>query len=596
MRRLYIVVVCFLITLPLFRCQKELSFDKGISFFESGPKSFEGVLQGNVIDENNEPAIGVAINIGSKTAITDVYGYFRITEAPLEKEASMVTAEKPGYFKSYRTFNATPGANYIKIKLIKKELTGKINSSTGGEVKLTNESSIVLPANAVIQADNGSDYSGEINIYASYINPTSADINTIIPGSFRAKDKNGKIKLLASYGMFAVQLESNTGQKLQIKPGTKASLSTAIPSALQSSAPATISLWYVDEQSGIWKEEGSAVKKGNVYVGEVAHFSFWNCDVPMDAVNLSATFKTNTGLPLVYATIKITAKNEGNIDSAGFATSTYGYTDSLGQVSGLVPANNSLMLDVLDQCSNSIYSKNLGSLNENTDLGIITVTNSGSAMVTLKGSLSNCSGNPVSNGYAVIRYDNYNYRYVAVNSKGNFEFTLIRCAGSPIDYSVFGVDEAAHQQGAIVNDRIQTPVTDIGDIAACGSSTLQYISYNLDNVNYKITNDQPRDSIFGAYTFEAGNSLFTTDIYGRDTDSYISFRFNSAATAGTYSVDTFFVVAGLPGARIVPPFNVTITKFPLQSQDFFEGSFSGNLKDEEGKIHAISGSFKIRRF
>lgn len=590
MRRLYIVIVCFLITIPLFKCQKELSFDKGISFFESGPKSFEGVLQGNVIYENNEPAIGVAINIGSKTAITDVYGYFRITEAPLEKEASMVTAEKPGYFKSYRTFNATPGANYIKIKLIKKELTGKINSLTGGEVKLTNESSIIIPANGVIQANNGSDYSGEINIYASYINPTSADINTIIPGSFWAKNKDGKIKLLASYGMLAVQLEDDAGQKLQIKPGSKATLSTAIPLALQSSAPATIPLWYINEQSGIWQEEGSAVKKGNVYVGEVAHFSFWNCDVPMEAVYLSVSLRTSAGLPLVNTTVKISAKN--NVTDS--VNSAYGYTDSLGQVSGMVPANKLLTLEVLNLCNQPIYLQNIQALQQNKDLGTIVINDAGNTLITFKGKLLNCAGNPVTKGYAVLRFNNNNFRYTAVDNKGDFAITVTHCSGTPDEYFVFGIDENSHEQGPICSGKLQAPTTEIGQLAACGTSTSQYLNYTLDGVHYEMSTDQPRDSMLWAYAYDNGNSLLTTTISGYK-NGYLNFRFNSTALAGTYPIDTM-MVSNVPTARIIAPFNVTITKFPLQSQDFFEGGFSGDLKDEEGKRHAISGSFKIRRF
>jgi hypothetical protein len=154
-------------------------------------------------------------------------------------------------------------------------------------------------------------------------------------------DKNNKRVVLSSYGMLAVVLESTGGEKLQISTGNTASLIIPIPSSKVSSAPATISLWYVDELTGIWKEQGTAQKNGNSYVGTVKHFCYWNCDSPLPAIGFSATFKTSDGVPLTNTYIVI---KPANSDSAfGFA---HGYTDSLGQVSGLIPANINLVLEV----------------------------------------------------------------------------------------------------------------------------------------------------------------------------------------------------------------------------------------------------------
>ena len=188
-------------------------------------------------------------------------------------------------------------------------------------------------------------------MYASYINPTAADISETVPGSFMANDKNNKRVTLKSFGMMAVVLESTSGEKLQIGKGNTAKLTTPIPSSVQSSAPATISLWYVDEQTGLWKEEGIATKNGTNYTGEVKHFSFWNCDFSDPAVMLSMTIQNSKGLPLVYVSVHIEGVDGGH---------AYGYTDSLGQISGLVPANVGLTLEVLDQCGTAAYSQNIG--------------------------------------------------------------------------------------------------------------------------------------------------------------------------------------------------------------------------------------------
>ena len=277
------------------QCQKELSIAHeqlpGNNNKKASP--ITATLQGNIIDENNGPAAGVSILIGSRAVLTDSKGYFRITDAPLDKNNSIVTAEKTGYFKTYRSFRATSGVNQVVIKLIKKKAAGVVDASAGGKITLPNGSEVSLPAGGIVKASGNTAYSGNVTVYAAYIDPTSSDINSIVPGSFMADDKDNNRVTLASYGMLAVELEGTTGEKLQISTGSKATLTTPIPLSLLSSAPATIPLWYVAEETGAWKEEGVATRNGNNYIGEVKHFSFWNCDINIPAVSVSLTVQTN---------------------------------------------------------------------------------------------------------------------------------------------------------------------------------------------------------------------------------------------------------------------------------------------------------------
>jgi hypothetical protein len=350
-----------------YQCQKEVSYigssDPGAVVY---PSPLKANLQGNVLDENGQPADNVIIKVGSATTMTDTRGYFRINNASLDKNASLVRAEKTGYFTAFRCFNATSGTNQVVIKLTKKNLSGTTNGVNGGDVDLSNGTKISLPANGIVKASDNSSYTGPVNVYAAYIDPTASDILDRVPGSFMANDKDGKRVLLSSYGMMAVELESSAGEKLQIKSGNTATLTYPIPSSAQS-APATIAMWYIDESTGLWKEEGTATKQGNSYVGTVKHFTYWNCDVPVSTITLSATFKTSKGEPLVNAQIVI-KPTTGN-----YYGSAHGYTDSLGQINGPVPANMNLTLEVIDACGGAVYTQNIGPYNQNTSLGTITV-------------------------------------------------------------------------------------------------------------------------------------------------------------------------------------------------------------------------------
>lgn len=590
MRRTYGIAALLLFALLFFGCQREVSYfgspDNPAAL--PTPDPITAIIQGNVLDETGQPATGVAIQVGNKTATTDSKGYFRITEATLDKKASLVTAIKPGYFKAYRTFSATSGTNQVVIKLIKKALTGSVSAASGGEVALSNGSKIALPANGIVTASNNNAYTGTVNVYASYIDPTSTDINQIVPGSFLANNKDGKRVLLASYGMVAVELESSSGEKLQIGPGVVATLTTAIPSAAQNNAPATIALWSVDETTGIWKEEGTATKNGSVYVGEVKHFSFWNCDVPMNAVILSLTLKNNDNNPLVNAAVRIKRSTESGVSYG------YGYTDSLGQVSGYVPANEPLVLEVLDECETAFYSQNISTLTQSTNLGVITISNTGSSVITVKGKLLNCANAAVTDGFAIITYGN-RVVYAAANTTGDFQTTFTHCSNSPSSIDIVGVDHGAQQQGNATSVAVNVPLTTAGNTPACGTSSVEFINYTFDGTNYSISSTTIGDSLT-AYTLQSSAEYITYFSGGQfPPNNSVSLQFNHTAFAnGTYQA--IGVMAQDYSGAPQPPFDVVVTNFPQAAGQFYQGSFNGSFRDSlNTTTHTLSGTFKLRR-
>jgi hypothetical protein len=587
MKKLISAMLLVFAAILSFHCQKGISYDlPGNPGTGGGTTSVTATVQGNVTDETGQPAGGVLIKAGNKTATTDAKGYFRIVKASLTKTA-VVTAEKTGYFRAYRSFTASTAANHVEIKLVKRSLAGTI-AATGGEVTLSGGAIVSLPANSVVKAAGGS-YSGPVNVYAAYIDPTSSDIGQRVPGSFMADDASGKRVLLSSYGMMAVELESPAGEKLQVASGNTSTLTMPIPASLRSSAPATIPLWYVDEQTGIWKEEGVATKTGTNYVGQVKHFSFWNCDVPMNAINLSMTLRNNEGGPFVHVQVRLTRSGTGGQGQA------YGFTDSVGTVSGMVPSNESILMEVLDPCGSTIYSQNIGPFAQSTNMGVITLTNiPSSSMLTVTGKIVNCTGADVTNGYAVISFGTSN-RYVNVNNAGQFSVSFARCGSSPVTIDVTGVDNTAQQQGTINGIAVVTPVTNTGNIIACGLSTTEFINYTLDGTNYSIASANQGDSLV-AYTMPMNSVPNGTLITGFSigNNNNLSLRFGHVNLApGTYGVSTLSVQS-FANTTLVTPFNVVVTNFPNVG-GFYEGSFTGQFSAGAGPNHTVSGSFRVRR-
>jgi hypothetical protein len=569
-------------------CKKDESFsnDEGVINPPLPASPITATVQGVVFDENNQPVLGAAINAGNKTATTDAKGFFRITNAALDKNASVVIVDKNGYFKAYRTFQATSGANLVVIKLIKIELIGTISNS-GGNVTLANGSSIALPANAVVKKAGGA-YSGSVNVYASYIDPTKNDIAQTIPGSYMADDKNGRRVTLKSYGMLAVELETTSGEKLQIAEGKTAQLTAPIPASLSSTAPATIALWYVDEQTGIWKEQGTATKTGNNYVGNVSHFTFWNYDASFPAINLSFTLKSPSGDPLAFTDVWITRLAGGG--------GAHGYTDSLGRVSGLVPSNENLLMEVYSwgNCGGVIYTQNIGPFSQNTSLGDITVTASNN-IVTITGKLLNCSGQPVTNGTAILNYEYYP-RYLSTNNTGDFSTSFIKCSNNSSSFTLLGIDNTTQQQGATATYTITGSTVNVGNILACGNSAAQFITYTLDGTPYSMTSSDP-NNLFSA-SLQNYNGTNYNWLNGNNNSNYnrVYLNFNSnAMTAGTYPLLYLNIQTHYAGTFTAPS-SVTVTNFPQVINEFYEGNFSATFRDSSTNvIHNSNGVFRLRR-
>ena len=591
--RLFRAIALIFVSVLFFQCQKEVSYvgqPDPTPPVITNPEPISARLQGNAFDENGLPAQGVTIKVGSQTAITDAKGNFRFNNAALDKKASLVTAEMNGYFKAYRTFAATPGTNYVAIKLIKKTLVGTIDAATGGNVSLSNGAKVALPANSVVKASGSAAYTGTVNVYAAYIDPTAADINQTVPGSFMAEDKNGTRVTLASFGMMAVELESTSAEKLQIKSGSKATLTTPIPASELANAPATIALWSVNEQTGIWKEEGTATKTGSVYVGDVAHFSFWNCDVSINAVVVSMTIQTQNNQPIVHAHVRIKRTTGNNAQSNG-------WTDSLGHVSGYVPSNETLILQILDPCGNVVYSQNIGPFSQNTNIGVVNVTIPNNSFVTISGHLSNCSGANVTNGYAIIYYNNV-VRYGHLDANGNFSTNFIVCSGTPPTAQVLAVDNGGGQQSNLTTVNVTAPATNVGNITACGVSSAQYINFTLDGTNHAFTS-AGSDSLTAYTTNVQGSTLLQTNISGSNNggpNNYLSFSFQHSTTAtGTYPIISIFATGNTTTPNtVIPPSNVVVTNYPMAVGQFYEGTFSGSYSNTTG-THTINGSFKVRK-
>lgn len=594
--RLGLILAFF--TFVMVSCQKEVSDDLPGGptptppvLVDDGPRVSASV-SGFVVDENNIPVSGATVNAGGTTTTTNRYGAFTIYNVQLSKTNGYVQVTKPGYFTGSRSFLTTAGRNhYVKIKLIPKTNAGSINGASGGSLTLAGGAKITLPAGAVVTA-GGAPYNGSVDVAMTWLDPSASDLVQRMPGDLRGITTGGQERGLQTFGMIGVELTGG-GQPLKIVSGKKAGLSFPIPASLAAEAPASIALWHFDETAGRWKEEGSATKQGTEYKAEVSHFSFWNCDFPFPAINLcvKVTNTNNEALNRVLVRIK-----RANSTQAG-----YGYTDSLGNVCGLVPASEPLVLELLNNCYTVVYTQNIGPFSTNSTVNIAANIPANLSTV-ITGTVVNCSNANVASGSVQIYYNGGFYQAPVVN--GSFTATLYNCTGGNVSYTLLGIDNATVQQSIPVSVISSGGTVNAGTLQACGNSAQEFIEVILDGVTYNFAS--PPDSMtVSAYTAVAPPPPFTRWTYAGTSRlnaglvvAQVGLNIHHNTSPGTGSTPgSALSVPGFNAQSITPsPSVVNITAVGPPLTGFIEGNYTTTyVNTGAGPNKNAIVTFRIRR-
>ena len=424
---------------------------------------------GNVIDTNKNPIEGVTITIGNETATTDSNGIFILNNATVNQRFGYIKAEKTGYIHGSRSVVPSNGTNKVTIMLLEATVVGSVNSGSPETVSITNGSSVSFDGNFV--KEDGSVYSGSVDVIMHHLDPADDDMPMQMPGMLYAENENGAERMLQSLGMLTVELRGSGGEDLNLAVGSTSEIKMPVDASLMSIAPATIPLWYFDEVNGYWKEEGLATLQGNMYVGTVSHFSFWNCDIPAEAVTLcvTATDDENNILSNLYVSI---------------TSATYGlrggYINDSGEVCGLVPSGETLELEIFnyDFCgSEPLYAQMIGPFSADSSISVIVPDSSEIISETVIGNFNTCDDNAVTNGYVQLRYGHQTFTDAV--SDGTFEINLLRCADDNT-FKIKASDYVNLQTTDSISYTFTTPLTNIGTISACTAVT-EFIQYTIDD-------------------------------------------------------------------------------------------------------------------
>jgi uncharacterized protein YfaP (DUF2135 family) len=286
------------------------------------------VVYGRVTDAASGAGVpGVRVSAGTLSATSDSNGDFEIASVPRTSRATVIFSSTT-HAETARTTAVAIGATELNVRLLPLATTADLPVASGGTVTLAGSAAQVsLPADAVQRAD-GSLPTGNLRVRMTPINP-AIDVNAM-PGDYTTL-VSGIATPIESFGALAVELVDDTGQVLNLRTGQSATLRIPLGSR-NTSPPATVPLFWYDNASGRWVQEGSATLAGSgsgrYYEGTVSHFTVWNADRVYDTVRVNGCVADAAGVRVAGATV--------STDGIDYSGATSAVTDANGDFTVLI--------------------------------------------------------------------------------------------------------------------------------------------------------------------------------------------------------------------------------------------------------------------
>lgn len=423
-------------------------------------------FMGRIVNDDGFRINNATVVIGDQTVQTDANGVFSIQDAAVFEDFALVKVTKDAYINGSRAVvPRVNGVNSVEITLLRKNIVETVNSGQSSQVTYEN-STVFFPGE--FEYPDGTPYNGQVDVSVHYLKPNLPETFNSMPGMLLGEDANGNARSMETYGMLAINLFDQAGEELDISENFPATLEFPVDADQAAIAPTEIPLWYFDEEMGYWKEEGSAQRQGNKYVGEVSHFTWWNCDLPLDYVTLCLNLTANEQA-LSGNYIELIRNETGQ-------TIFYGTLDLNGSECGLIPANESIKLNIYGnsiECQDEIiFQETVGPYSTDTTIDlVIPPDNVDTTLIT--GTILNCDNTPLLEGFAIIFDENNSFvdgPIPVIDGELSYQFSY--CLNLDFQLRVF--DSNTTQVSEFIALDLNEDAIALGAVSLCEEQSLIY--------------------------------------------------------------------------------------------------------------------------
>jgi hypothetical protein len=568
------LLVCTAV-LILFSCSKELEEILPDPLFPS-QATFKTSVFIQVVDSSGKSLSDVDVRLGNEFKTTDFDGWVLLKDIKVGSSA-YITIEKEGYFNSSRRFYPSSKApSYIRMILLPKSEKIVFDSSSGQISSLGQNFFLDFPKDAY-QSENGDEYNGEVTVVSQILSMDDPDMSYKMPGDLTGISGNGFTGTLGSMGMVEVELRASDGNKLKIIDGMKVGIEFPVAAERINLVPPTMPMWYFDESSGVWREEGLAILQGNHYVGSVSHFSFWNCDAFFSMVNWHGKFFHSNDAPIAFGQVCIT------IDR--LQSRRCDYINQAGEIIGKVAANEVMTMEVYSNCGDLVYTAAIGPYAQDAMEGPIAISDQ-SFYCHVSGRVLDCNQHPIHDGYLIcVQGDKY-YGVEVDHDSGSFSLSINGCTDDDLRFQAFDRNTSAI---SVVYFSAFAPEIKLDTIQVCqqGGKSGEYIyfetpqlnhSFISTNINFKGSGQDCNaviESEDALHEFAICLKNRDEGIYS-DSECWIELQLNPSERAISNKIDLLITDSGRHGGFIKGSFKGDF--ITTDSSQFMSTHFKGEFR------------------
>lgn len=264
---------------------------------DDDPPATTGSVAVQVTDAaTGAPVANATVSSGTQSVATDAQGQATLNGVGTG-ERVVVRARAAAHADGLETVSVTSSSTAsLAIQVLPIGTQQTLAAASGGTVTVPGSSAqVTLPANGFV-VDGGGAYTGPVTVTLTPIDPTQNV--AAMPGEYLASTPSGTA-MMESFGALSVQLTGASGEKLNLASGQTATV--RIPAASRATLPATIPLFYFNETTGLWVQEGNSTLTSGAqpyYEGTVSHFSVWNADQIAATVHYLSCVKDAAGNPV----------------------------------------------------------------------------------------------------------------------------------------------------------------------------------------------------------------------------------------------------------------------------------------------------------
>jgi|GEM_PF-3620613 len=362
-----------------------------------------------VVDEDDQLLDGTTLSIADDAQLytpneNNIYIIDNITVPDIGRKISV---EKEGYYPQIKMLTGrSQSKNLMEVVMIK--MTDGVEINTGETGSIDGNGTLRLPATLV--NSNGAVYTGPVKVQSHYYDPDDANYIQQAPGNMLGLNDKDEYVILGSLGMYLIELSNpDSGEQLNIPEGSTARISFPVADSQSGDIPASIPLWSMDEDLGIWIYEGEASLVDDQMIADVSHFSWWNCDLPYEFIPFCATFVTSNGETVPGLQVN------AYVNDQGFGNDI---TDDEGKICAKLPKNE--MVDLTLFYNNEDMGEvQIGPFAE----APIDITIEVPSSSVVSGVAVDCNQMLVTNGYGIATSTS-GVTPVFINSDGSFLYPL----------------------------------------------------------------------------------------------------------------------------------------------------------------------------